>query len=214
MTGKGNVNNDHDDLFFYRELKENLDDLKVKLENLCEERKKLITEFRIQESAHRKHVAERREEQRLKRKEEKQAFEAQKQKEWQVFFFDAYFGIKNDFVYFCREEIKASEEPYENEKALCSTLMMYCQKLDPTSEAAEVTNDNKMHQNQEDDQKENAGEATPPKDFVVYRKNNDDEDDFWFGGNTANNKKSGKKGGKKQKVNKNNNAGIFVLTGF
>lgn len=97
-----------------------------------------------------------------------------------------------------REEIKANEEPFEKERALVATLIVYCQKLDPCltesdggsppSPVDEANNLNGV--------KSCATAAEEvPKNCTIYRKN--DEDDILFAGVKKN---SNKKGAKKQKV--------------
>lgn len=66
----------------FRELRDSLEQMKIQIDTLSSERRNIMGEFRLQETAHKKFMSERREEAKLKRKEEKEAFEAQKMKEW------------------------------------------------------------------------------------------------------------------------------------
>ena len=69
-------------MVLFRELRDSLEQMKIQIDTLSSEKRSATTEFRIQEMAHKKYVSERREEAKLKRKEEKEAAEAQKMKEW------------------------------------------------------------------------------------------------------------------------------------
>ena len=107
------------------------------------------------------------------------------------------FTEKNSFF---RQEIKANEEPFEKERALMSTLIVYCQKLLPAANEnssedlinSEVNNIVDLKNIQQISKDESA-----PENCTVYRKN--DDDDFLFAGVT---KKTGNKtkGAKKLKV--------------
>ena len=95
----------------------------------------------------------------------------------------------NDNLHF-REEIKANEEPFEKERFLVSTLILYCQKLDPLY----GTEDNET-----DNSKNDATSNAVPENCIAYRKT--DENDVLFAGvNKKAGGSNGKKGGKKQKV--------------
>jgi hypothetical protein len=63
-------------------LRETIENVKLEIETHANERRNAMAEFRIQEVAHKKFISERREEQKMKRKEEKEAAEALKMKEW------------------------------------------------------------------------------------------------------------------------------------
>ena len=93
-------------------------------------------------------------------------------------------------MYF-RQEIKANEEPFEKERALVSTLIVYCQKLMP------IANDNSEDPSELNQDNKNNHVEPAPENCTVYRKN--DENDFLFAGVT---KKSGgkSKSAKKLKV--------------
>ena len=65
-----------------RDLRDSIEEMKIKIETFAAEKRNAMTEYRIQEMAHKKYISERREEAKLKRKEEKEAAEAQKMKEW------------------------------------------------------------------------------------------------------------------------------------
>ena len=69
-------------LFDFRELRDSLEQMKIEIDTLSSEKRNVMAEFRLQEMAHKKYISERREEAKLKRKEEKEAAEAQKIKEW------------------------------------------------------------------------------------------------------------------------------------
>ncbi len=89
-----------------------------------------------------------------------------------------------------REEIKANEEPFEKERALLSTLIVYCQKLDPglsdgSDDGANLVNGKTS----------NGAASEVPKNCTIYRKN--DEDDILFAGVKKN---ANKRSAKKQKV--------------
>ena len=56
--------------------------MKIQIESLVSEKRSVSNEFRSQEIAYKKYISERREEAKIKRREEKEAAEAQKQKEW------------------------------------------------------------------------------------------------------------------------------------
>ena len=126
-----------------------------------------------------------------------------------------YFGLI--VHYFYREEIKANEEPFEKERALVATLIVYCQKLDPNSGPPNSGPPNSGPPNSSDpgsdencssknssieisDDSSRPAAALPEiENCTVYRKN--DEDDILFAGvkkNMNSNKKSAKP--KKQKV--------------
>ena len=94
----------------------------------------------------------------------------------------------SNFQTFFREEIKANEEPFEKERFLVSTLILYCQKLDPLY-GSEDTIDNCKNGSS------SINNAIPDK-CVVYRKT--DENDVFFPG--VKKGSSGKKSAKKQKV--------------
>ena len=114
--------------------------------------------------------------------------------------------------YFYREEIKANEEPFEKERALVATLIVYCQKLDPNSgplnsgppnSSDPGSDENCSSKNSSieisDDSSRPAAALPEIENCTVYRKN--DEDDILFAGvkkNMNSNKKSAKP--KKQKV--------------
>ena len=109
--------------------------------------------------------------------------------------------------YFYREEIKANEEPFEKERALVATLIVYCQKLDPNSgppnSSDPGSDENCSSKNSSieisDDLSRPAAALPEIENCTVYRKN--DEDDILFAGvkkNMNSNKKSAKP--KKQKV--------------
>lgn len=109
------------------------------------------------------------------------------------------------FYHSCREEIKANEEPFEKERALVATLIVYCQKLDPcltedegspTATLVDEANNLKSSSSATTEQ--------VPKNCTIYRKN--DEDDILFAGVKKN---SNKKGAKKQKVLKYNSISDF-----
>ena len=68
-----------------RELRDSTEDMKIKIETYVAEKRNITAEFRLQEMAHKKYISDRREEAKLKRKEEKEAAEAQKMKEWYGF---------------------------------------------------------------------------------------------------------------------------------
>ena len=68
----------------FRELRDSLEQMKIQIDTLSSDKRSATTEFRVQEMAHKKYISERREEAKLKRKEEKEAAEAQKMKEWWV----------------------------------------------------------------------------------------------------------------------------------
>ena len=93
-------------------------------------------------------------------------------------------------MYF-RQEIKANEEPFEKERALVSTLIVYCQKLMP------MANDNSEDPSELNQDNKNNHVEPAPANCTVYRKN--DGNDFLFAGVT---KKSGgkSKNAKKLKV--------------
>ena len=69
-------------LLHFRELRDSLEQMKIEIDTLSSEKRNVMAEFRLQEMAHKKYISERREEAKLKRKEEKEAAEAQKIKEW------------------------------------------------------------------------------------------------------------------------------------
>ena len=105
------------------------------------------------------------------------------------------------FSFSNREEIKANEEPFEKERALVATLIIYCQKLDPNLSDGGSADENSSSKNSSieisDDSRPPA--PIPENGMFLYRKN--DEDDILFAGvkkNTNSNKKSAKP--KKQKV--------------
>ena len=97
--------------------------------------------------------------------------------------------------------LKANEEPFEKERALVATLIIYCQKLDPNlSDGGSDENSSSKNSSIEmnDDSRPPAA-PIPENGMFVYRKN--DEDDVLFAGvkkNITSNKKSAKP--KKQKV--------------
>ena len=72
----------NESLFDFRELRDSLEQMKIEIDTLSSEKRNVMAEFRLQEMAHKKYISERREEAKLKRKEEKEAAEAQKIKEW------------------------------------------------------------------------------------------------------------------------------------
>merc|ERR1712062_615013 len=151
-----------------RDLRDSIEEMKIKIETFAAEKRNAMTEYRIQEMAHKKFITDKREEAKMKRREEKEAAEAQKMKEW--------------------EEIKANEEPFEKERFLVSTLILYCQKLDPLY-GSEDTIDNCKNGSS------SINNAIPDK-CVVYRKT--DENDVFFPG--VKKGSSGKKSAKKQKA--------------
>merc|ERR1712062_422963 len=151
-----------------RDLRDSIEEMKIKIETFAAEKRNAMTEYRIQEMAHKKFITDKREEAKMKRREEKEAAEAQKMKEW--------------------EEIKANEEPFEKERFLVSTLILYCQKLDPLY-GSEDTIDNCKNGSS------SINNAIPDK-CVVYRKT--DENDVFFPG--VKKGTSGKKSAKKQKA--------------
>jgi len=160
-----------------RELRDSTEDMKIKIETYVAEKRNITAEFRLQEMAHKKYISERREEAKLKRKEEKEAAEAQKMKEW--------------------EEIKANEEPFEKERALVATLIVYCQKLDPNlSDGGSDENSSSKNSSIEIGDDFRLG-TTAPENCTFYRKK--DEDDMLFAGVKKSNK-SNKKSAKKQKA--------------
>ena len=69
-------------MVLFRELRDSLEQMKIQIDTLSSDKRNATTEFRVQEMAHKKYISERREEAKLKRKEEKEAAEAQKMKEW------------------------------------------------------------------------------------------------------------------------------------
>ena len=79
-----------------RELRESTEDMKIKIETYVAEKRNITAEFRLQEMAHKKYISERREEAKLKRKEEKEAAEAQKMKEWYSFIWFNFFPWKRN----------------------------------------------------------------------------------------------------------------------
>jgi len=170
-------------LVLFRELRDSLEQMKIQIDTLSSDKRSATTEFRVQEMAHKKYISERREEAKLKRKEEKEAAEAQKMKEWQ--------------------EIKANEEPFEKERALMSTLIVYCQKLLPAANensSEDLNSTNSSEVNTKVDLKniqQISKDESAPENCTAYRKN--DDDDFLFAGVT---KKSGNKskGAKKLKA--------------
>jgi len=153
--------------------------MKIKIETYIAEKRNITAEFRLQEMAHKKYISERREEAKLKRKEEKEAAEAQKMKEW--------------------EEIKANEEPFEKERALVATLIIYCQKLDPNlSDGGSDENFSSKNSSIEISDDSRPPVAVPEKGTFYLKKA---EDDILFAGvkkNINSNKKSAKP--KKQKA--------------
>ena len=98
--------------------------------------------------------------------------------------------IIKSLIFVFREEIKANEEPFEKERFLVSTLILYCQKLDPLH----GSEDNEID-NCKNGSSSSINNAIPEK-CVVYRKT--DENDVFFAG--VKKGSSGKKSGKKQKV--------------
>ena len=102
--------------------------------------------------------------------------------------------------FFFRQEIKANEEPFEKERALMSTLIVYCQKLLPAANENSSEENNSEVNNIVDlknNQQQISKDESAPENCTVYRKN--DDDDFLFAGVT---KKTGNKskGAKKLKV--------------
>ena len=93
-----------------------------------------------------------------------------------------------------REEIKANEEPFEKERGLVTTLIVYCQKLVPPDSLGG-----------EEDCKNSEFSSplgktqNPPENCTVYRKNY--EEDVLFAG-IKRNIGSAKKSAKKTKVSK------------
>lgn len=65
-----------------RDLRDSLESMKVQIDSWIAEKRLVTSDFRIQETAYKKYISERREEAKLRRKEEKEAAEAQKIKEW------------------------------------------------------------------------------------------------------------------------------------
>ena len=99
---------------------------------------------------------------------------------------------------FYREEIKANEEPFEKERALVATLIVYCQKLDPNL-SDPGSDENGSSKNSSIEISDDMRPAAAPENCTMYRKTN--EDDILFAGvkkNKNSNKKSAKP--KKQKV--------------
>ena len=65
-----------------RDLRDSIEEMKIKIETFTAEKRNAMTEYRIQEMAHKKFITDKREEAKMKRREEKEAAEAQKMKEW------------------------------------------------------------------------------------------------------------------------------------
>ena len=65
-----------------RDLRDSIEEMKIKIETFAAEKRNAMTEYRIQEMAHKKFITDKREEAKMKRREEKEAAEAQKMKEW------------------------------------------------------------------------------------------------------------------------------------
>ena len=120
------------------------------------------------------------------------------------------FTEKNSFF---RQEIKANEEPFEKERALMSTLIVYCQKLLPAANensSEDLNSTNSSEVNTKVDLKniqQISKDESAPENCTAYRKN--DDDDFLFAGVT---KKSGNKskGAKKLKVRISNICSKFL----
>ena len=95
------------------------------------------------------------------------------------------FTEKNSFF---RQEIKANEEPFEKERALMSTLIVYCQKLLPAANensSEDLNSTNSSEVNTKVDLKniqQISKDESAPENCTVYRKN--DDDDFLFAGVT------------------------------
>ena len=108
-----------------------------------------------------------------------------------------YDGYTKWLHYSNREEIKANEEPFEKERALVATLIVYCQKLDPNlSDGGSDENSSSKNSSIEIGDDFRLG-TTAPENCTFYRKK--DEDDMLFAGVKKSNK-SNKKSAKKQKV--------------
>ena len=65
-----------------RDLRDSIEEMKIQIETFAAEKRNAMTEYRIQEMAHKKFITDKREEAKMKRREEKEAAEAQKMKEW------------------------------------------------------------------------------------------------------------------------------------
>ena len=95
-----------------------------------------------------------------------------------------------------REEIKANEEPFEKERALVATLIVYCQKLDPNLSDG-GSDENSSSKNSSIEIGDDFRPTAAPENCTFYRKN--DQDDILFAGVKKSNN-SNKKSAKKQKV--------------